>query len=260
MDRRNTLSVLIALLLSLIFTGMARAVSSVYATATADWTNFAESMPVDYYDQYSIPIAEAERNEVRAPQVRNDLRAWGTVSSLNTLPNTSGYAATTADTLSIEASALADGITAYQSFSSGFISRGGYFTVRENGILNFTVPYSFYHEFDQGLPTDGVNSYALAKIWVAEDLGAGQTTILGEKTIDFFRSNLTETWSADGILTLDSGVSVETGKNYVVDFNLFSSAFARTDPIAVIPEPASMVLLSTGLIGGVLFRRRKRYN
>jgi hypothetical protein len=227
------------------------------ATATVNWSGVAMTGTLSFSGQYSIAIAEANRNGVQAPQVRNDVSTWDSVSSTNTLTNTTAFVSTTDTALSIQATALADGVGAVLSAPSGYISRGAYFTVDHAFSFDIEVPYTFAYQMNMGGPGDSVGAYGQISIWLGRFVGGDQPwETLATNMQPFNASNVNGIWSEDGILRLLTPIVLEPGESYALDVGLHRAAVASTTQIPV-PEPATILLLGGGLCG-LCARRRRR--
>ena len=232
----------------------ARADAYSLATATVDWSQMTMTGTVNYTGQYSIAIAEANRNGVQAPQVRNDLPAWGSVSSVNALTNTTATSSTIAGTLNIQAEALADGVGAFLSAPSGYISRGAYFTVDNTLDFNITVPYTFAYNMDMGGLADAVAAYGQISIWLGRSLGAGLYDNLAYNIQKSDTTYAEGIWSISGTLSFTAPVTLVAGETYALDVGLHRAAVASTPDVHV-PEPGALLLLALGLMGLAGVRR-----
>jgi len=247
-SRRALLGIVAVFSLAVSGTASASAIS--FASTTIDWSQFSSTDVLAYTNQYSIPIAEAEANYVRAAQVRNDLAGWGSTSSSNVMTNTIGYGATTANTVYAEGQALADGVATVESNGSAFVGRGGYFTLSAPTTLNFSVPFAFQHNISLDGPSDGAYAQSTVFLWLG--LATGQT--IDATQVNFYHSGSSGSWSSNGILTFSSGAPLAAG-SYAFDISAFAAAYAQAE--TVVPESSTLLLVGLGLVGGFALRRRR---
>jgi hypothetical protein len=244
----------------------ATAISQV--TAAADWKSFTLTIngtttPDFSYGQSSKSFARAEYVDNTGTPVEDSAPGWGKTDALASILNASGHGYTSADSMNSDGIGSADGINNTYGRGVTYTYRIGYFDdllgEEENTqfLINASLDFYISHFFDYNLLTDGIGAYSYYGIGLYYIDPAGITTNVTGDNDTFTHYSGGEDWNGtwERQDTLSISQYITGGKIYAIDAFLYTDANAGTK--AVVPEPATMLLLGVGMVGLAGASRRK---
>jgi len=259
-----TCSILLICLSMALIPDSANALPFAAGTSTAEikWNTLdivEDGLEIIYHPDTYVSRSKAKvwsRNPSAYIRDRERVSSWSDTQANRDIPGATAAAYTSDAELYESVSATVDGADS-QRWAQARADRWVYFEVKGSGSITLTADYTMYQQIDLDTENDWI--YADSEVWL--ELYNKNT----DETLWDWRWIERELWGAadetnEETGTLEISLDYSDGDYGYMWMGVYNEVWAYNGAPSPVPEPATMILLGSGLVCLAGFRRKFRSN
>lgn len=240
----------------------ASALTTSGSTAIIDWNSFLitldpnpdTSMMLTWTYQDDYTYAYAYNDTAGSDYTEDSSSSWDNLNSLAAVGSSpdysTGYGWTSGSEVGESVFASSNTFGTY-GYAYAYAGRWGDFTVTGSGNITFSVSYSLTQNLSTFGPGDYSGGNALAGLYLQAENSDG---LESSSLYNEVNNGMTDSWSQNG--TFNITLNFDDGDTGYFEAYVYNDAYSEM----AVPEPSTLLLLGSGLIGLAAFGCRRRFN